>query len=166
MTPDLLCRQLLEVGDGKVGQKRKDGSQKVWRPCGDVAHRTWLQESFHKGFFLQHFHAWAVVSNGGQPEEQHRTVSITKWAQRLKFSPHMTYTLSLTISEAGKLMISETDMKGMNWDRSTNNSGVTRGNLWIKAAVIVSMACNSLWEAWQSKQKHRKELMRIQVDPL
>lgn len=27
--------------------------------------------------------------------------------------PHMTYTLSLTISEAGKFMISETDMKGM-----------------------------------------------------
>lgn len=27
--------------------------------------------------------------------------------------PHVTYTLSLTISEAGKLMISETDMKGM-----------------------------------------------------
>lgn len=55
----------------------------------------------------------------------------------------VTHTLSLTIREAGKLMMSETDMKGINWDRSTNSSGVTRGNLWMKAAVIVSMACTS-----------------------
>lgn len=41
-------------------------------------------------------------------------VSITKRTRCLKFSPRMTYTLSLTMSEAGKLIISETDMKGMN----------------------------------------------------
>ena len=40
-----------------------------------------------------------------------------------------THTLSFTIREAGKLIMSETDMKGMNCDRSTKRSGVTRGNL-------------------------------------
>lgn len=60
-----------------------------------------------------------------------------------------THTLSLAISDAGKFIMSDTDMYGMNWERSTNSSGVTRGNLWIKAAVIVSMASFSFGEAFQ-----------------
>lgn len=63
-----------------------------------------------------------------------------------------TYTLSLTMREAGKVIMSETDMYGINWERSMKSSGVTRGNLWMKAAVMVSMASCSFGETCEWHQ--------------
>lgn len=70
---NLLWCQLLKMTDWEERQKREDGTEKVRWPRRDITHCTRLQESFYKGLFLQRLHPWAVVTNGSQPEEWHRS---------------------------------------------------------------------------------------------
>lgn len=102
--------------DWEVRQKREDGAEKVRRPRGHVAHHIRLQQSFHKSLLLQGLHLGAVVTNGCQAEGHQQEGRLrTELPLNETLNPLLvTHTLSLTIKEAGKFIMSETDMKGMN----------------------------------------------------
>ena len=65
--PDLLCGELLEVADGKVGEQRQDGGEEVVGPGGHVPGHGSLEQALDKRLLLRGLHHRAVLPDRQQP---------------------------------------------------------------------------------------------------